>query len=272
MYLRDNASLQGRVIDVMPQGTSVEVYGMTQDGWYHVNYEGTEGYCYYRWLNFEGTADGTVHDGKQTEMFATCDLNVRDAPGMHGKVIGVLTTDEAVAVSHKENYWFTVDYHGQTGYCYGEYLGFTRGGYQDPNDTAGRNVMNDEVEGGATSTMNQLTVTAPLNVRTAPQHERRDHRLARPRHRGERARADAGPLGAHLLQRHRRLGLRRLPRVRSPESPGSTHLSHETRKRPRFLIRRGAARVSPLIAQRGGMRCKRDAGLSMIAVPGSSLS
>ncbi len=168
MYLRDNASLQGRVIDVMPQGTSVEVYGMTQDGWYHVNYEGTEGYCYYRWLNFEGTADGTVHDGKQTEMFATCDLNVRDAPGMHGKVIGVLTTDEAVAVSHKENYWFTVDYHGQTGYCYGEYLGFTRGGYQDPNDTAGRNVMNDEVEGGATSTMNQLTVTAPLNVRTAP--------------------------------------------------------------------------------------------------------
>lgn len=101
-------------------------------------------------------------------MATTAALNLRDAPGMHGKVIGVLTTDEAVAVSHKKNYWFTVDYHGQTGYCYGEYLGFTRGGYQDPNDTAGRNVMNDEVEGGATSTMNQLTVTAPLNVRTAP--------------------------------------------------------------------------------------------------------
>lgn len=177
LNLRTDASMQGKVVAVMPQGTSVEVYGMSRDGWYHVNYNGTEGYCYYRWLNFEGTAEGTVHDGKQTEMFAICPLNVRSEAGMHGKVIGVLNTDEAVAVTHRENHWFRVEYKGQTGYCYGEYLSFTKGGYEDPNDTAGKNVMNgesndpgdtagknvmnDEIAGGTSSTMNKLTTTAP---------------------------------------------------------------------------------------------------------------
>lgn len=173
LNLRADASMQGKVVAVMPQGTSVEVYGMSRDGWYHVNYNGTEGYCYYRWLNFEGTAEGTVHDGKQTEMFAICPLNVRSEAGMHGKVIGVLNTDEAVAVTHKENHWFRVEYKGQTGYCYGEYLSFTKGGYEDPNDTAGKNVMNDEVAGGTSSTMNKLTTTAPLNVRAEPRNSGR---------------------------------------------------------------------------------------------------
>lgn len=189
LNLRADASMQGKVVAVMPQGTSVEVYGMSRDGWYHVNYNGTEGYCYYRWLNFEGTAEGTVHDGKQTEMFAICPLNVRSEVGMHGKVIGVLNTDEAVAVTHKENHWFRVEYKGQTGYCYGEYLSFTKGGYEDPNDTAGKNVMNDEssdpgdtagknvmndeVAGGTSSTMNKLTTTAPLNVRAEPRNSGR---------------------------------------------------------------------------------------------------
>ena len=98
-------------------------------------------------------------------------------------------TDEAVAVTHKENHWFRVEYKGQTGYCYGEYLSFTKGGYDDPNDTAGKNVMNgeatdpgdtagknvmnDEVAGGTSSTMNKLTTTAPLNVRAEPRNSGR---------------------------------------------------------------------------------------------------
>ena len=122
LNLRDNASLQGRVIDVMPQGTSVEVYGMTQDGWYRVNYEGTEGYCYYRWLNFEGTADGTVHDGKQTEMFATCDLNVRTAPSMSGAIIGSLARGTVVsALEQTPDRWVRISFNGTDAWV-GDYL------------------------------------------------------------------------------------------------------------------------------------------------------
>lgn len=158
LNLREGPSTNYEVIDTLPEGTSVEVYGMTDGGWYHVKHDDTIGYCYYRWLDFEGTADGTVHDGKTTDMFASCALRVREQPTTNSDTIDVLEPEEAVAVSHKQDGWFTVTTaDGKTGYCYGAYLDFTKGGYQ-PEDEAGV----------AESTMNQLATTAPLNVRTAP--------------------------------------------------------------------------------------------------------
>ena len=38
------------------------------------------GFCYYQYLNFEGSEDGTVRDGKTTTMYATAPLNVRSQP------------------------------------------------------------------------------------------------------------------------------------------------------------------------------------------------
>lgn len=157
LNLRDASSLNGAVIDVMPQGTSVPVYGMTDSGWYHVKYQDKEGFCYFQYLNFEGTENGTVHDGKTTTMYATAPLNVRAQPNTESAILGSLAVDEGVPVVAKHDGWFTVNYKGQDAYCYGGYLGFGQGGYTpDAGDTAGKN------------TMNQLVTTAPLNVRTAP--------------------------------------------------------------------------------------------------------
>ena len=147
------------IITTMPKDTSVEVYGMSADGWYHVKYQDKEGFCYYRWLNFEGTADGTVHDGKTTEMFPTTALNLREQPSTASRVLTVVPKDMPVAVSAKHDGWFSVEFEGVKGYCYGEYLGFVKGGYTpegQENDTAGN------------STMNKLTALYPLNVRVQP--------------------------------------------------------------------------------------------------------
>lgn len=157
LNLRDASSLNGAVVDVMPEGTSVPVYGMTADGWYHVKYNDKMGFCYFQYLNFEGFENGTVHDGKTTTMYATAPLNVRAQPNTNSAILGSLAVDEGVPVSAKHDGWFTVNYKGADAYCYGAYLGFGQGGYNpDPEDTAGNN------------TMNQMVTTAPLNVRTAP--------------------------------------------------------------------------------------------------------
>lgn len=156
LNLRDSSSMDGAVVDVMPKGTSVPVYGMTTDGWYHVEYDGKEGFCYYRYLNFEGTEDGDVHDGKKTVMYATAPLNVREKPSTDSRILGSLKVDEGVDVVSKHDGWFKVSFKGKDAYCFGEYLGFGQGGYAAEANTAGKN------------TMNQLVATAPLNVRTAP--------------------------------------------------------------------------------------------------------
>lgn len=153
LNLRDASSMNGTVLDVMPEGTSVPVYGMTTSGWYHVKYQDQEGFCYYKYLNFEGSVDGTVRDGKTTTMYATAPLNVRAHPSTDARILGSLAVDEGVTVTAKHDGWFTVSYDGKEAYCYGAYLGFGQGGY-----TA--DIQN--------STMNQLITTAPLNVRTAP--------------------------------------------------------------------------------------------------------
>lgn len=157
LNLRDDSSLNGNVLDVMPEGTSVPVYGMTDSGWYHVKYNDQFGFCYYQYLNFEGSEDGTVHDGKTTTMYATAPLNVRAQPNTNSTILGSLAVDEGVPVVAKHDGWFTVNFNGVDAYCYGAYLGFGQGGYAPgTDDTVGNN------------TMNQMIATAPLNVRTDP--------------------------------------------------------------------------------------------------------
>lgn len=153
LNLRDDAGLHGKVITVMPKGTSVEVYSMTSAGWYNVKYKDQTGYAYYVYLNFEGTDKGTVNDGKVTHMYATAPLNVRSKPNTGSAILGSFKKGDAVTVVSKHDGWFKVDFNGKQGYCHGGYLDFGKG---DSSVTADK------------STMNDMTTSAPLNVRDRP--------------------------------------------------------------------------------------------------------
>ena len=159
LNLRAGESTSSQVVAVMPKDTSVEVYGMSAAGWYHVKYQDKTGYCYYRWLGFEGTEDGTIKDGKTTDMFPTCTVNLRSEPNTNCGVLKVIDKDTPVHVSAKNDNWFTCEYDGVTGYIYGKYLGFTQGGYTP---------QGQEENTAGNSTMNQLTASVNLNVRATP--------------------------------------------------------------------------------------------------------
>ncbi len=84
-----------------------------------------------------------------TTMAATTYVNVRVMPGMQGKVIGVLSPEEAVQVSGMENGWYQVVYEGQKAYVYQEYLDF--------EGTAAGDVNNGQ--------KTEMKATANVNVR-----------------------------------------------------------------------------------------------------------
>lgn len=153
LNLRDSAGIHGKVLTVIPKGTSVEVYSMSSAGWYNVKYKDQVGYAYYVYLNFEGSEKGTVHDGKATYMYTTAPLNVRSKASTKSTILGSFKKGEAVQVISKHDGWFKVEFNGKEGYCHGGYLDFGKG----ENTTS--------VEEG---TMNDLTTTAPLNVRNKP--------------------------------------------------------------------------------------------------------
>lgn len=160
LNMRAAADINSNVMTTIPQGTSVQVFGMTQGGWYDVEYNGARGNCWYQYLDFEGSADGTVHDGHVTDMYATAPLNVRLQPNTGAQIIGSLAEGQYVPVISKNDGWFKVSFNGQEAYCYGEYLGFGQTGADKCQAAAAEDVSNSQ--------MGKLTTTAPLNVRSQP--------------------------------------------------------------------------------------------------------
>ena len=160
LNMRAGADINANVMNVIPQGTSVQVFGMTQSGWYDVEYGNERGHCWYQYLNFEGSAEGTVHDGHVTDMYATALLNVRAQPNTGAQIIGSLTEGQYVPVISKHDGWFKVSFNGREGYCYGEYLGFGQTGADACQAKPAEDVSNSQ--------MNKLTTTALLNVRAQP--------------------------------------------------------------------------------------------------------
>lgn len=158
LNLREGAGMSYKVVDTIPKETSVQVFSMTGSGWYHVEYEGVKGYVWYKYLNFEGKGDGTVHDGHETDMFATTALRVRAGAGTNSKVLGVLKKGEGVPVVSKHDNWYKVQYKNQEGYCSGKYLDF---GQTELDDCK----INKE-EDTTQNTMNDYTVSTSLNVRS----------------------------------------------------------------------------------------------------------
>ncbi|MDD2981061.1 MAG: SH3 domain-containing protein [Hespellia sp.] len=153
LNFRSTPSMGNNIICEIPAGTSVPVFDMDESGWYTINYENKEGYVYYKYLDFESNQKRS--GGKQTTMYAVCELNVRDKAANSGAILTVLNENQGIEVIGKKDGWFQVRANGVTGYSYGSYLRFGLDGKYADEDAA-HNVANT------------LTATGSLNVRTAP--------------------------------------------------------------------------------------------------------
>lgn len=124
LNLRDGPSTSDDVIQVMPPGAEVTLTGGAENGFYSVEYRGTEGWAFAEFL-MTGDDGGSSAGG---EAVVTSSLNLREGPSTNDDVIDVMPAGAAVSVNGgTDNGFYPVTYRGTDGWAHGDYLDFDGG-------------------------------------------------------------------------------------------------------------------------------------------------
>jgi cell wall-associated NlpC family hydrolase len=123
--LRSGPSTSHSILGTYNTGTVMTVLG-TQGDWYHVRYNGTEGYVYKPYLTL-GTATTTsssftVTDMTEATATVISPVHMRTGPDSSYTSQRVLQTGESVTITGSSGKWYRVSYNGSTGYVFGTYL------------------------------------------------------------------------------------------------------------------------------------------------------
>lgn len=118
LNLRNQASMSGRVILVIPRGASVVVRGSSQAGFLPVTYQGTQGWAHADYLSVSKPSGNAHQSGTVTES-----LNFRIGPSTGQRSIMVLPAGAVVTVTGKSSGGFmAITYGGYSGYAHGDWI------------------------------------------------------------------------------------------------------------------------------------------------------
>lgn len=113
---RTGASTDTTIIQMIPQGATVNVLVASTNGWTKVSYAGKTGYISSPYL----TATAPVAIGTST---TTAEVNFRAGASTSTAIIGVVPYNTKVNVlAASSNGWTKVSWNGKTGYIYSQYL------------------------------------------------------------------------------------------------------------------------------------------------------
>lgn len=118
LRLRNASSTDAAVLSTIPNGTQIEVAGITQSGWYQVSYQDTLGYVSQDYLVVpEAAALPSVAEpvyGKVTEG----PLNVRSSPSTSGEKVGSLSAGTVLQILETTDGWYKIE----SGYVSADYV------------------------------------------------------------------------------------------------------------------------------------------------------
>jgi uncharacterized protein YraI len=121
---REGASLNSRVIAVLPAGTPIFVHDQGASGFWSVSYKGQSGWIWADYIQRDGAGPapgGPVYDPNMAT--TTAALNLRAEPSTSAKVILVMPSGAKVVLkSGTANGWRQVMYNGKTGWAATQYL------------------------------------------------------------------------------------------------------------------------------------------------------
>lgn len=124
VYMRSGPDTTYGVLTTIPGGAEVKVYNVDKD-WYEVEYNGKRGYTYCSFLESKTTKSSAVSYGSGWTMYATTGVRVRTGPSTGHAVLATLQPGEAIDVIGSDSGWYQVNYHGNNGYVYADYLSKT---------------------------------------------------------------------------------------------------------------------------------------------------
>ena len=114
---RSGPSTDSKIIGGFAKGTVVTAIG-AENGWYKVRHNGTEGYVSDAYL-----IDGKVNYAAEGEtLTTTAAVNLRTSGSTSARVILTIPKGSKVKVNSSENGWYNVEYDGQAGFVYAQYV------------------------------------------------------------------------------------------------------------------------------------------------------
>lgn len=123
LRVRESASTDANVLDLVGEGQRVEVLEDVQDGWYKVACSGGTGYMSADYLNVtEGAAP--EEGASALALVDTAALNVRAGASTDCEKTGSLSGGSIINVLGRADGWAQVEHKGLTGYVSDEYLVF----------------------------------------------------------------------------------------------------------------------------------------------------
>jgi uncharacterized protein YgiM (DUF1202 family) len=159
LNLRQEASLRGKILRVMPKGTAVTVLDNSNSGWVKVQTSsGTQGWCSRQYLTISGSSTSTDSNSTTSSITArtTAYLHLRTGPGLSNPVILTMSKGLAVTVLDNSNPdWVRVcTPSGTLGWCSRQYLTISD--------------SSSSTESNSTASSMTARTTDYLNLRTGP--------------------------------------------------------------------------------------------------------
>lgn len=118
LNLRETASLSAKVLGQYPTGTLVEIVESGSE-WHKVEVGGQTGYMMAKYLS-----TGSAGTAATVRTNTGIGLNLREAPGMDGKIIASYKPGTKVTVQQKGKAWSRVAVEGKEGFMATQYLHF----------------------------------------------------------------------------------------------------------------------------------------------------
>ena len=120
--VRTGPGTENRVLGIAKTGTTLTYTGVSSDGkWYHVYYNGEEGYVNRKLVSVQSSAQSS--SATSGTGVVTMLANIRSGPGTGYRILGQASAGSSLTVKgHTGNNWYEVEYNGQTGYIAGNLL------------------------------------------------------------------------------------------------------------------------------------------------------
>jgi cell wall-associated NlpC family hydrolase len=123
LNVRAEPSTTGSITATIPKDSTVVILDITNDSWYHVNYNGTEGYTASMYISGVETAKNFTASGALTGG----DIRMRSAPSTSGSVLGTYPSGTIMSIIGINNGWYKVQYDGKTGYIRSDFITLSSG-------------------------------------------------------------------------------------------------------------------------------------------------
>ena len=128
LNLRDFPSLDGKVLEVIPNNSNLNVLAKIRNGWYKVSYGNNTGYVsgdYLKVLTDEEKKEIIAEKVYSTDTFAKTQdsLNIRARANVNSDIVTTLNSGSVVKVMEKmQNGWYKVEGNLKVGYVDGQYV------------------------------------------------------------------------------------------------------------------------------------------------------